>query len=128
MVVDPPKAPNDDKVVYDTMIARAFDRAPAKLAAVFFDRQPRSRAALTRAPRGDVQVFGRAHVEQRIHLSQQQCGTRAETKDRLRVALRSMGFRNAELERAEVTIQQATAQAWTRPIEDLVREALRVLT
>jgi hypothetical protein len=39
MVVDPPKTPDDDKVVYDTMIARAFDRAPAKLAAVFFDPQ-----------------------------------------------------------------------------------------
>jgi hypothetical protein len=72
------------------------------------------------------QVFGRAHMAERINVRQEECGTGAEPRDRVRGALRAMGFRTAEAERAITTLDP---RGWdARPIEWLVRDALGVIT
>jgi hypothetical protein len=72
------------------------------------------------------QVFGREYVAERIDLRHRKCGAGVETKERVRGALRAMGFRAAEAERAITTLD---AGAWDdRPIELLVRDAIGVIT
>jgi hypothetical protein len=72
------------------------------------------------------QAFGRRHIEERIDIRQRKCGTGAETKERVRGALRAMGFRSAEAERAVTGIDAA---AWDgRPVERLMREAIGLIT
>jgi hypothetical protein len=72
------------------------------------------------------QVFGREYVAERIDLRQKKCGTGVETKERVRGALRAMGFRVAEAERAITTLDAA---GWDdRPIELLVRDAIGAIT
>jgi hypothetical protein len=75
------------------------------------------------------QVFGRAHVQEQIHLRQEKCGTganNAASRDRVRGALREMGFRSGEAERAITTLD---SRGWgDRPIELLVRDAITAIT
>jgi len=79
------------------------------------------------------QVFGRAHVEERIYLRQRKARPdtettsppHAETRERVRCTLRSLGFRSVEAERAVASMEPET---WSRPIEALLREAIGVLT
>jgi 5-methylcytosine-specific restriction endonuclease McrA len=68
-------------------------------------------------------TFGRAHVAARINLSRRKCRPTLAIDDRLRQALRSMGLRAAQVEHAVAAIE-----AWERPIEELLREALGLLT
>jgi hypothetical protein len=68
------------------------------------------------------QIFGRAHIEERIDDRREQLAT----KDRVRSALRSMGFRSAEAERAVATLNPTNWNA--RPIELLMRDAIGVIT
>jgi hypothetical protein len=75
------------------------------------------------------QVFGRTHIEERINVSQRKCGTGATisgARDRVREALRAMGFRSGEAERAILTLD---SRGWDdHPIELLLRDALSVIT
>jgi hypothetical protein len=72
------------------------------------------------------QVFGRAHIAEQIDFRRQKCGSGAETKDRVRSALRSMGFRTTEADRAVATLDPTS---WNgRPIELLMRDAIGVIT
>ena len=74
----------------------------------------------------DEQVFGRAHVEERIYLRQRKgrpdtettSPPHAETRERVRSTLRSLGFRSVEAERAVASMAPET---WSRPIEALLR-------
>ena len=85
-------------------------------------------------------VFGRAHVEERIlarrarkdeavtrHLFQSKVAEPEEPNTRHLVAhaLVGLGFRKAEADRALVALD---AGSWQRPVSDLIREALGVLT
>jgi hypothetical protein len=71
-------------------------------------------------------VFGRDFVAERIDLRQKKCGAGVETKERVRRALRAMGFRVAEADRAITTLD---AVDWDDgPIELLVRDAIAVIT
>ena len=54
------------------------------------------------------------------------CGTGVETKERVRGALRTMGFRSSEAERAGTML--ARRGGTSTPIEILVREAIGVIT
>jgi hypothetical protein len=72
------------------------------------------------------QVFGREHVEERIDFSQRECGTAAATRELVRRALRNLGFRSADTDRAMSTLAQRGG--WDRPVESLVRDALGILT
>jgi 5-methylcytosine-specific restriction endonuclease McrA len=78
------------------------------------------------------QVFGCAHIEERIHFRQRKSPPDAETRSLVRGALRAMGFRTPDTERALAAIEHgggnARPDAWSRPVEALVREALGVLT
>jgi hypothetical protein len=75
------------------------------------------------------QVFGRTRIQSRIHLFREKCGTRAEgdgPRDRVHGALRTMGFRNGEAERALTALDR---DGWEdRPIELLVRDAISAIT
>lgn len=73
------------------------------------------------------QVFGRDHVERRIHLRQRKCGPAdASTFDIADRALRSLGFKEAEIRRA-LAIVRAKLDA-TASIETIIREAIAVAT
>jgi hypothetical protein len=66
------------------------------------------------------QAFGRARID--VY----RCKPAVETRDRVRGALRAMGFRSAEAERA---VNALDAHGWDgRPIETLVRDAIGVIT
>jgi hypothetical protein len=73
-------------------------------------------------------VFCRTHIDRQIHFRQGKCGTGASDgapRERVRSALRSMGFRNGEAEHAIATLD---SRGWNdRPIEVLVRDALGVI-
>jgi hypothetical protein len=71
------------------------------------------------------QVFGRTHIERRIHLHQRKYEPARETRGVLERALVGMGFRKAEVERA---VAQFEPEAWSRPLETLIRDALGALT
>ena len=71
------------------------------------------------------QVFGRAHVERRIHLQRRKCAPTA--LDTVARGLRSLGFREPDVRRALAILETKLDTAAT-PIETLLREALRVLT
>ena len=73
-------------------------------------------------------VFGRAHIEERIHLRRSKCGTGdapKPTKEVVRGALRRMGFRSAEADRAVAALEWGGDGL---AVETLVRDALAVLT
>jgi hypothetical protein len=71
-------------------------------------------------------VFGREHVEARIDFSQRKCGTAAARKELVHGALRTLGFRSAEADRAVNVLAQRGE--WDKPVESLVRDALGILT
>ena len=74
-----------------------------------------------------AQVFGRAHVEERIHLRRRRCAAPcAPSFDAVTRGLRSLGFREAEV-RAVMERLQASLDPVT-PEETILREALRLLT
>ena len=74
-----------------------------------------------------AQVFGRAHVEERIHLRRRRCAAPcAPSFDAVTRGLRSLGFREAEV-RAVMGRLQASLDPVT-PEETILREALRLLT
>ena len=74
------------------------------------------------------QVFGRAHVEQRIHLQRRKYAPSPPASfDTVARALRTMGFREPELRRA-LAILETKLDAEATPIETILREALLVLT
>jgi hypothetical protein len=113
------------------------ERCPSREQLEFDHRTPRALGGsgqaenvrlLCRAHNGLAaeQVFGRDYVAERIDLRRKKCGTGAETKERVRGALRAMGFRVAEAERAIMTLDEA---GWEeRSIELLVRDAIGVIT
>jgi hypothetical protein len=81
-------------------------------------------------------AFGRAHIEERIreqrretatHLRQQQHAepAAADTRELVEKALVGLGFRKKEAQRALVSLDRGS---WQRPVPDLLREALGVLT
>jgi hypothetical protein len=74
-------------------------------------------------------VFGRTHIEQQIDLRRAKCGTGAKhpgARDRVRGALRGLGFRSGEADRAITTLDSS---GWDdRPIELLVRDAISAIT
>jgi hypothetical protein len=66
------------------------------------------------------QAFGRAHIDSFRR------ERRPDPRDRVRGALRSLGFRSAEAERAVTALD---AHGWSdRPIEALMRDAIGVIT
>jgi 5-methylcytosine-specific restriction endonuclease McrA len=72
-------------------------------------------------------VFGRAHVEERIHLRRRKYGAAPPPFESAANALRSMGFREPEVRRALATIE-TKLDAKATSIETIVREGLLVLT
>jgi 5-methylcytosine-specific restriction endonuclease McrA len=83
------------------------------------------------------QAFGRAHVEERIRAQQEEAAERhlrqdkpgepetSGTRQLVGQALVGLGFRRAEAQRALVALDGGS---WRRPVPDLLREALGVLT
>ena len=77
-----------------------------------------------------AEVFGRAYVEERIHLRRRRSAPAsapsAPSFDAVARGLRSLGFREPEIRAAmaqlQVTLDPAT------PVETMMREALRILT
>ena len=74
------------------------------------------------------QVFGRAHVERRIHLRQEKCGrTDASPFEVAARGLRNLGFREPEVRRALAVVRERLEPSVTS-IEIILREALAVAT
>jgi 5-methylcytosine-specific restriction endonuclease McrA len=83
------------------------------------------------------QAFGRAHVEERIRERRQESSATdlrqeksaepeaPDTRQLVEKALVGLGFRRAEAQRALVTLDGGS---WQRPVPDLIREAIGVLT
>ena len=93
-----------------TFVSEDGERCPARAFLEIDHRHPRALGGTGEASNLRVlcrphnkhaaeKVFGRSHVEERIHLSRNKSKQVTETRDRLRQALRSMGFRAAELDR-----------------------------
>jgi len=74
-----------------------------------------------------AQVFGQAHIEKRIHLRRRWSATPGvRAFDEVARGLRSLGFREPEV-RAAMSQLQAKVDP-SRPTEEILREALRLLT
>jgi hypothetical protein len=71
------------------------------------------------------QVFGRSHVEKRIHFHREKCKPPPAARDVVESALLRMGFRKAEITCA---VGNFTAESWSKPLETLIRDALGALT
>jgi hypothetical protein len=71
------------------------------------------------------QVFGREHVERQVYFHRWQSEPKPASRDVLERALVGMGFKRAEVDRA---IGAFEPEAWQRPIESLIRDALGALT
>lgn len=70
------------------------------------------------------QVFGRAHIERRVHLRQRKYeGSAPSVLERASSALRSMGFRDPEVRKAVRALDDPGL-----PVETIVRQALAILT
>ena len=78
------------------------------------------------------QVFGRAYVEERIHLRQRKCARPSAPPaapasfEAVTRGLRSLGFREPEVRAAMARLQTMLDPAL--PTETILREALRLLT
>jgi Holliday junction resolvasome RuvABC DNA-binding subunit len=75
------------------------------------------------------QIFGKERIARAIHLRQQRCD--APIDDTLRVAergLTNMGFRKAEARRALDTVVARRPLGESAPVQDVLREALALLS
>jgi hypothetical protein len=115
------------------------ERCPSTAFLEFDHRTPRAFGGTGDA--SNVRVLCRAHNllaaerifgRERIDLFRNKCGRSAEAndqeestrKDRLRSALRHLGFRSTESERALAALDR---RGWDAPIESLVRDAVGLL-
>jgi hypothetical protein len=71
------------------------------------------------------QVFGREHVEREIERKRREHPPTTTARATLLKALVGLGFRSAEAERA---LGRFGPEAWSRPVEALLRDALAALT
>ncbi|MBX3218285.1 MAG: hypothetical protein KF850_40140 [Labilithrix sp.] len=70
------------------------------------------------------QVFGRSHIERRVHLRQRKYeGSAPSSLEQASSALRSMGFREPEVRKAVSALDDPCL-----PVETIVRQALTLLT
>jgi hypothetical protein len=71
------------------------------------------------------QTFGRAHIERQRHLRQQKCSSTPSTWATVLHALRRLGFRNGQAQRAIAAAERLHGSE--PPVEQALRAALGVL-
>jgi Holliday junction resolvasome RuvABC DNA-binding subunit len=86
----------------------------------------------TAGPRPAEQVFGREHIEERIHLHRRKCTPAAPPSPTPSVqtaarALCLLGFKEPDVRRALVLVE-TKLDTRLAPVDTIVREALLVLT
>jgi hypothetical protein len=71
------------------------------------------------------ETFGRVHIDRQRHLRQRKCGPRSATWDKVLVALRNLGFREGQAQRAVAAVGRVPDA--DLPVEEALRAALKAL-